>query len=122
MGAIADPLDALEESGRRYRALALAQPMMYQLMFLRAVPGFEPSEEAIVIAAGAFGGLVAAVQRAMDAGQIIEGDTTLIAHMLWANHHGWMALELAGIGFIEDQEAGFEAYSDALIRGLQTTS
>jgi AcrR family transcriptional regulator len=119
VNAIADPLEALEESGRRYRALALAQPMMYQLMFLRAVPGFEPSEEAMVVAAGAFGGLVAAVRRAMDAGQIAEGDTTLIAHMLWANHHGWMALELAGIGFVEDQVAGFEAYSYALLFGLR---
>src|SRR5580698_3836208 len=33
--AIPDPLEALVESGRRYRALALAQPMMYQLMFLK---------------------------------------------------------------------------------------
>jgi AcrR family transcriptional regulator len=120
--AIPDPLDALVESGRRYRALALAQPMMYQLMFLKPVPGFEPTDGAMVVAAAAFGGLEAAVRRAMDAGQIIETDPTLIAHMLWANHHGWVALELSQIGFIEDQDAGFDAYSAALLKGLRTTS
>ena len=40
---IPDPYEALREAGRRYRALALAHPMVYQVMFLRAVPGFEPS-------------------------------------------------------------------------------
>src|ERR1700692_4733739 len=39
LNEIADPLDALSEAGRRYRSLALAHPMAYQLMFLRAVPG-----------------------------------------------------------------------------------
>jgi AcrR family transcriptional regulator len=121
ISSMADPLEALEASGRCYRDLALAQPMMYQLMFLRAVSGFEPSEDALVMAANAFDGLVAAVRRAMDSGQIIEGDATLTAHMLWANHHGWVALELAGMGFVEDQEAGFDAYSAALLKGLQTS-
>ena len=73
VSSIADPLEALVESGRCYRALALAQPMMYQLMFLRAVSGFEPSEDALVMAANAFNGLVTAVRRAMDSGQIIDG-------------------------------------------------
>jgi AcrR family transcriptional regulator len=122
VSAMPDPLEALVESGRCYRSLALAQPMMYQLMFLRAVSGFEPSEEALVMAANAFDGLVAAVRRAMESGQIIGGDATLTAHMLWANHHGWVALELAGMGFVEDQEAGFDAYSAALLKGLSTSS
>ena len=74
------------------------------------------------MAANAFDGLVAAVRRAMESGQIIGGDATLTAHMLWANHHGWVALELAGMGFVDDQEAGFEAYSAALLKGLSTSS
>ena len=64
---IADPYDALREGGRRYRALALAHPMVYQVMFLRAVRGFEPSDHALEVAAGAFNSLVAAVRRAMAA-------------------------------------------------------
>ncbi|HEY1826422.1 MAG TPA: TetR/AcrR family transcriptional regulator, partial [Acidimicrobiales bacterium] len=39
-----DPLEDLRESGRRYRALALAHPMIYRVMFLRVIPGFEPSD------------------------------------------------------------------------------
>ena len=60
LGEIDEPLEALFEGGRRYRALALAHPMAYQVMFLRAVPGFEPSDAAMAVAAGAFDGLVAA--------------------------------------------------------------
>jgi AcrR family transcriptional regulator len=71
--AIEDPLEALLEGGRCYRALALAHPMAYQLMFLRAVPDFEPSDEAIESAARAFDGLAAVVARGMRSGQIAEG-------------------------------------------------
>ncbi len=46
--------------------------MVYQVMFLRAVPGFEPSIGALEIAAQAFDSLVAAVQRAMAAGVIAD--------------------------------------------------
>ena len=45
MAQIDDPAEALLEGARRYRALALAHPMAYQVMFLRAVPGFEPSDQ-----------------------------------------------------------------------------
>ena len=41
---IKDPYEALREAGRRYRALAQAHPMVYQLMFLRTLPGYEPSD------------------------------------------------------------------------------
>jgi AcrR family transcriptional regulator len=119
VGSISDPLEALAESGRRYRALALAHPMMYQLMFLRAVPGFEPSEAAQGIAGGAFSALVAAVQRAIDSGQIAVGDAQLGAQMVWANHHGWMALELGGLVFVDDAQAGYERLTAALVQGLK---
>jgi AcrR family transcriptional regulator len=100
LGDIADPLDALLEAGRRYRHLARAHPMAYRLMFAEAVPGFEPSEAALVAAAGAFDGLVASVRRAMQAGVLVDGDPVLTAHMIWAAVHGWMALELSGLGFV----------------------
>src|ERR1700683_5824124 len=43
MAQIEDPSEALHEGARRDRALALAHPMAYQVMFLKAVPGFETS-------------------------------------------------------------------------------
>ena len=65
---IDDPAEALREGCRRYRALALAHPRVYEIMFLAPVPGFEPSPDALTVALDAFEGLVAAVRRAMAAG------------------------------------------------------
>ena len=116
---IQDPYEALREGGRRYRALALAHPMVYQVMFLRAVPGFEPSDHALEVAARAFDSLVAAVQRAMAAGVIADASPTETAQLIWASIHGWVSLELLGIGFVEDQDAGFDRVCTSLLRGLR---
>jgi AcrR family transcriptional regulator len=116
---IEDPYEALREAGRRYRALALAQPMVYQVMFLRAVPGFEPSDHALVIAAAAFDSLVAAVQRAMSAGVIADASPTETAQLIWASIHGWVSLELMGVGFVEDQSAGYDRVCRSMLRGLR---
>jgi AcrR family transcriptional regulator len=122
MGQIEDPTEALHEGARRYRALALAHPMAYQVMFLRAVPGFEPSDHALGVCTGTFESLVAAVQRAMDAGVIAAGPPTETAQLIWATIHGWVSLELLGIGFVEDQDAGYDHLCRALVRGLRPDS
>jgi AcrR family transcriptional regulator len=116
---VQDPSEALREGGLRYRALALAHPMVYQLMFLNVIPGFEPSEHALEIAGGAFANLVATVQRAMTAGVIADGSPTDTAHMIWASIHGWVSLELMGIGFVEDQAAGFDRVCQTILVGLR---
>ena len=119
MGQIADPSEALLDGARRYRALALAHPMAYQLMFLRAVPGFEPTDYALGECTGAYEHLVAAVERAMRAGVIAEGDPTETAQLIWATIHGWVSLELLGLGFVEDRDAGYDHLCEALLRGLR---
>ena len=93
--------------------------MAYQLMFLRAVPGFEPSDPALDQCTGAYDHLVAAVERAMRAGVIAEGDPTETAQLIWATIHGWVSLELLGLGFVEDQDAGYDRLCEALLRGLR---
>ena len=105
---VRDPYEALREGGRRFRALALVHPKAYQIMFLRAVPGYEPSDIAIQIAASAFDSLVNAVRRAMAAGVVAEASPTGTAQLIWATVHGWVSLELLGIGFVDDAGAGFE--------------
>ena len=115
---IQDPYEALREGGRLYRALALAHPMMYQLMFMRAIPGFEPGKSAIEVCSKAFDALVAAVQRAMTAGVITEGSPADTAEEIWASVHGWVSLELLGIGFVEDQDTCFDQLCTSLLRGL----
>jgi AcrR family transcriptional regulator len=119
MAQIADPFEALLEGARRYRALALAHPMAYQVMFLRAVPGFQPSIGALGQCTGTFDSLVAAVERAMRAGVITDGEPTETAQLIWATIHGWVSLELLGIGFVEDQDAGYDHLCGALLRGLR---
>jgi len=119
---VQDPTEALREGGQRYRALALAHPMVYQLMFLNVIPGFEPSEHALEVAGGAFANLVAAVQRAMAAGVIADGSATDTAHMIWASIHGWVSLELMGIGFVEDQAAGFDRVCKTILAGLSANA
>ena len=114
-----DPYEALVEGGRRYRALALAHPMAYRLMFLHTVPGYEPSDAALEVAARAFDSLVAAVRRAMAAGVLAESSPTETAQLIWSSIHGWISLELLGIGFVEDQDAGFARVCTSLLRGLR---
>jgi AcrR family transcriptional regulator len=114
-----DPHEALREAGRRYRALALAHPKVYGLMFLRTLPGYEPSERALVVAGGAFEALVAAVRRAMSAGVIAEADPDETARIIWANVHGWVSLELLGIGDDVDQESGFDRSCASVLAGLR---
>jgi AcrR family transcriptional regulator len=119
LGDVADPLEALREGGRRYRALALDHPMMYQVMFLRAVAGFEPSGPAMEVATQASERLVSTVRRAATAGLIVAESPTVTAQLIWGSLHGWMSLEIGGIGFVDDQEAGFRLLCATVLRGLQ---
>ncbi|MBV8462470.1 MAG: TetR/AcrR family transcriptional regulator [Acidimicrobiales bacterium] len=113
-----DPLEAMSEGCRRYRALALAHPRVYELMFLAPVPGFAPSDAAMMVALAAFEGLVSAVRRAMAAGALAVDDPTTVAQMVWSAIHGWMALELADMSFVADQDAAADRLSGILLRGL----
>jgi len=116
---IDDPIEALLEGGRRYRALALEHTAAFQVMFLRAMPGFEPSDEAKAVAGDAFLSLTAAVDRAMQANVIVKGNPAQTAQMIWASIHGWVALELSGIGFVDDLDKGAEDLGRALLDGLR---
>jgi AcrR family transcriptional regulator len=118
LNEIDDPLVALAEAGRRYRHLALAHPMTYELMFLGAVAGYEPSEQALEVAARAFDGLVSVIQRGFDRGVLTGSSPTTVAQLIWATVHGWMSLELGGIGVVEDPSAGFSELCASIARGL----
>ena len=82
---------------------------------MQGVPGFEPGQHAIEVAARAFDALVAAVQRAMESGVIAEAPPTETAQLIWASIHGWVSLELLGIGFVEDKAAGYDRLCTALL-------
>lgn len=121
LAAIADPREALVESGRRYRRLALEHPMSYRLMFLSAVPGYLPSAEASKVATEAFAGLVSACKRAVDAGVVRANDPAVIAQILWATSHGWVSLQICGLAFVEDVDADISTLNDAIWSGIGVT-
>ncbi len=119
LAEVDDPGDALIEGFRRYRALALEHPMAYRLMFLDAVPGFEPSAEAAWSAAMSFEALVAAARRSIEAGAVSAGDAVMMAQSLWAGVHGWVSLELDGLIFLADPDAGAETMARSLVDGFR---
>jgi len=55
----------------------------------------------------------------MAAGALANASPTETAHLIWSSIHGWVSLELLGIGFVEDQAAGYDRLCTALLLGLQ---
>jgi AcrR family transcriptional regulator len=112
--ATADPLAALAEMGTAYRQTALANPHLYDLMFGRPVPGFEPDAATKAVADASYRPLVEAVRRCLDTGALVAPDAEAATLYLWAVSHGMVSLELAGhiSGDTEQRQA---AYVDAMI-------
>ena len=82
--------------GWAYRENALANPNHYAVMFGRAVPGFEATEEGLRRSEKAFGVVVGAVEGCVEAGVVAPSDPRALASVLWATVHGVVSLELAG--------------------------
>jgi AcrR family transcriptional regulator len=118
--AEADAVAGLRAAGIAYRRLALEHSARYELMFLRVIPGWTPSERVLETALRAFDALGQVVRRCMDDGVIREGDAAEIAQQWWAVCHGWVVLELCGINFAADLDVGYEALLDVYLRGVQT--
>ncbi|MDL9938748.1 TetR/AcrR family transcriptional regulator [Gordonia sp. ABSL1-1] len=84
-----DPADRLRNSGHKYREFALANPVLYGLMF---DTDCEPDHEA---ATDAFAVLADIVRFGQAGGVIMAGDAEQIAMQAWSCVHGAVALELA---------------------------
>ena len=106
-----DPLQALVNLGHTYRAIALANPHLYDLMFGRPVASFQPDSDAVEVADSTYRPLVEAAQRCLDAGQLTGGDAERIAFHLWSVSHGMVSLELAG--HVHGDAA--QAYEEAMV-------
>ena len=115
---IPDPLDGFRSAGLAYRDLATSHPARYRVMFLQAIPGFEPSTAAVNSASTSFLALVDAVRRCIDARVFRDGDRVEIAQDVWSACHGWIALELGGINFAADLDGGYGRLLDLLSVGL----
>jgi AcrR family transcriptional regulator len=93
-----DPIADLRRCGLAYRKFALQNPTYYSIMFDRAIPEFEPSLEASVIASATLDVLAERVQRAIDAGKLPKRNAREIAACLWSTNHGVVSLELKHVG------------------------
>jgi AcrR family transcriptional regulator len=120
--AIDDPVEALREGLRRYRRLALDHPRTYQVMFFCSIPGFEPSDESHVAAAGSFDVLVGAIERGIRAGALLDADPRSVAQQLWSACHGSVALEISDICMVDDMEQTYEQLLDTLLRGISAAA
>jgi AcrR family transcriptional regulator len=90
------PLGRLKAQSKVYRSWALAHPMHYQVMFLKVIPGFVPSDKAIVAGARSFDALLDAVNDAAEKGELKSKDLHGVAMTLWSAVHGLVSLELVG--------------------------
>lgn len=115
-----DPLEHLIDLGRAYRDNALAERNYYRLMFGEPIPGFRPSDAALVQAAETFTILQDAVAGCAAAGLLTGGDPRHVAASLWAAIHGVVSLELAG-HLPADAAEVFEATLLAMGAGLFRT-
>ena len=114
-----DPVERLMQSGRRYRAFALAQPQHYTVMFGQARSGEVMTERVQQHAGAAFGELVSHIEYAMTSGAIAPGDPHDVAQQIWSSIHGAVALELNGLVLTPDPGATYERLLHLLVNGVR---
>jgi AcrR family transcriptional regulator len=89
------PFARLLAQGRAYRAWALANPTTYEVMFMRAVPGHVPGDEARLAAYAAYGLLRSAIVESQASGEMRDLDADAAAMAIWGVAHGLVSLEIA---------------------------
>ena len=105
---------------RAYRNWALVNKGSYEVMFAGAVPGFEPSDEAMATALRSFQIMIEVVEAEQAAGRIGNADTHHVAHTLWALVHGMVMIELAGMAPQEQSgKQGDRFFDDAVAAGAR---
>jgi AcrR family transcriptional regulator len=117
---VADPVERLVASGRRYREFALTHPEQYGLLFLlpRLPQEGAGNPEVEEHARAAFEALVAHVVYGIEAGVIRAGDPVDLAQQIWSTVHGAVALELGQMVLTEDAGLTYEHLLALLVAGL----
>ncbi|WP_432970417.1 TetR/AcrR family transcriptional regulator [Dactylosporangium sp. CA-233914] len=114
-----DAVADLRGLGQAYRANALANPHLYELMFGRPVPEFQPDAETAALIQPTFDALVAAVARCTAEGAFAPSEPYDVAVMLNGLAHGLCSLELRGaLGDPDEARHHWERAFDTMVRGL----
>src|SRR5262245_9001887 len=90
IGGASDPMEGIQQLGCAYVTFGLSYPNHYRFMFMTPEKTEEPDETSP--GRRSFGLLLAAVDRAMEAGRLRREDPNLVAQVLWASIHGAVAL------------------------------
>ena len=90
-----DVLERLRRLKRAYIRFALDEPDAYRIMFELRQPASGRHPDLLAQSRRAFGCLHRTVEEAVVAGRL-RGDPLTIAHLLWADTHGLVSLQLAG--------------------------
>lgn len=103
VGTSDDALGDLRRMAGAYRDNALENRHLYGVMFgAISVGGFHGRGADPEVAAAAFDQLASGIQRAMDAGVLVAGDSRAVAAQFWSALHGYVMLELAGMDRVVD--------------------
>ena len=116
----ASATDDLMTCALAYREFALAYRTHYELMFDRAIRGYQMSDAAVAAAMASLGSLASRIQYEMDKGNIRQGDAMETATIFWAACHGPVSLELRMAGkSIADWTEVHRRLAEAVIAGLR---
>lgn len=109
--------EGLRGLGAAYRVWALAHPALYRLMFGGALAAYAECAPDPAIADDAMEPLRRAIADGQDAGQLRRAPVEEAATVIWAQVHGLVSLELAGVGSPDaDWDGAYEAGLDAVTR------
>jgi AcrR family transcriptional regulator len=92
----ADPVERIAATGKAYVRFGLENPVYYQMMFMQRADYLNAPDKATGRPRiDSFGILQEAVEDAIRAGAVAEGDSLAYAHALWAIVHGIVSLTIA---------------------------
>ncbi|GAA3263420.1 TetR/AcrR family transcriptional regulator [Nonomuraea helvata] len=115
-----DPIADLLALGHAYRANALANPHLYELMFGRPIPEFQPDAEAAAQIQPTFDTLIAAVARCVREGAFSLAEPADLAVGINALAHGLCSLDLRGaLGDATEARRHWDRAFDTMVRGLR---
>ena len=105
--------------GHAYRANSLANPHLYELMFGRPVPEFQPDADTAALIQPTFDALVAAVARCVEEGVFAPAEPHDLAVRLHGLAHGLCSLELRGaLGDADEARRHWDGALESMVRGL----
>jgi AcrR family transcriptional regulator len=114
-----DPVEELLPLALAYRETALAHPNLYRLLFERAIPDFQPSDEDAAYCLQSLVRVHDTVERCVRIGRFPGRETWRTTRELWAMVHGLASLELQKyLGEPEEAEAAWRDMVHPVIRSF----